>query len=56
MAGVLASWGKEHALAKNPICFGYNKIAEAAVRLYDQTFPERPVLSVHYAPDCQPGS
>ncbi len=52
MAGVLASWRKEHAMAKNAVCLWYDKNAEAAVRFHAQTFPDSAVLAVRCGPDC----
>lgn len=40
--------------AKNTICIGYDKDAEAAARFYAATFPDSEVTSVHRAPANYP--
>ena len=41
-------------MAKNTICFWYDKDAEAVARFYSETFPDSAVLAVHRAPGDYP--
>jgi predicted 3-demethylubiquinone-9 3-methyltransferase (glyoxalase superfamily) len=45
---------KGEAMAKNTICLWYDKDAEAAARLYAETFPDSAVGAVHRAPRDYP--
>src|ERR1700754_598828 len=42
------------AIAKNTICFWYDKDAEAAARFYAETFPNSAVTAMHLAPSDYP--
>src|SRR5258707_8188664 len=46
--------GQAMAIAKNTICVWYDKDAEAAARLYAETFPDSAVSAVHRAPSDYP--